>query len=333
MKTPNAIKTFCVVLLMLSMVAQSEASETKATSETQMSEIATQAYVILQKAPVIGLEKSVPGIEQIITAHRRLATETGVPQRHLSLVLADAVAYAKINEIHRAELARLGQDQDMTPKSVPFDKQLAVRLWNANEPDFEPFIRIALAGDDRITSYVKARSSLEEVLNGQMIDKALLQSIYPDVQYLRGIREKVRLFNMCEKNPSPDESLFFAVARNQAFRDLKIIVDLYGSGDLPKETAAFRSLIGDSMGKYQYPKKRMDDGMEPSAFKVWLTYTNYYPDSPDNAPGGGPYGEYCFRQSIALAPFMSDTSILPATTQKALKMMSKSRQRNRNNVN
>lgn len=304
------------ILLMLATLAGLDAGEPKHTpDETQMNAIATNAFLVLKGIPAIGLERSVGGLEDIIATHHRLSREPGSSQRHLSLVLADAVAYAIITEIHRAELARFGLDQDMTPRSVAFDKKTAVRLWQANMPDFAPLVRKALQGKDTLTLYVAEHSSEEEVLNGRMIDKTPVGPIRVRITELH---ERATLPIGVRKNPSPDEQLIYALTICQAFRDLTVIIDLYEKGDLPKESGVLRSTIDGVLE--HYPKGRVDGGTKTSSFKVWTTFTAYYPEN-SSQDVVGPAEEYCMRQALVLAPFMTDTSSLPELAKKALVKM------------
>jgi hypothetical protein len=316
MKTLRGFQYAFALLLTFTAVAPSVALEPNQTAEeAALNVIATNAFRVLRDVPTIGLEKSVSELEQIIEAHRRLSRETNVPQRQLSLVLADAVAYAIVTEIHRADVARLGTDQNMTPKSLPFNKKTAVRLWKANVPDFPAVIRKALQGNDRITTFVSTDSSEEDVLNGGMIDKAPLETIRPRI---RELQEKALHPAGFSGKPSADEQLVYALSKCQAFRDLGMIIDLYEKDDLPKDSALLRSAIDEVLK--QRPERRVDDGMKASPFKVWMTFRRYYPEGTSQDPVG-PIEEYYLKQALALAPFMNDTTSLPESAKKALVKM------------
>lgn len=311
---------FAILIPLATLVPLEAGEPNQRPDDTDMNVIATNAFLVLKAVPTIGLELSISGLEQIVATHHRLSRERGVSQRHLSLILADAVAYTIITEIHRAERARLGLDQDMTPKSVPLDKKTVVRLWKANMPDFAALVRKALQGKDTLTSYVAEQSSEEEVLNGRMIYNSPVGQIRTRISELR--RAATLPIGQCIcKNPSPDQHLIFALVKSQAFRDLTVIVDLYEQGDLPKDSAVLRSTIDGVLKRY--PERRVDSGMKMSSFKVWATFTDYYPENTSQDVVG-PAEEYCLRQALVLAPFMTNTSSLPELAKKALLKISRS---------
>ena len=109
--------------------------------------------------------------------------------------------------------------------------------------------------------------------------------------------------------PSSDEQLVYALIKYQAFRDLGIIMDLYEKGDLPYDSAMRKSAIEAVLKDHS--ERRVDDGMKVSAFKVWGTFTAYFPDSNPSQDPVEPMVEYRDRQAFALGPFMTDTSLLP----------------------
>jgi hypothetical protein len=184
-------------------------------------------------------------------------------------------------------------------------------------PEFEPLIREILKENDVITNYVASHSSAEDVLSGRMIEKVPGDTIAPRITELRG---QASLPISIRKRPSPDEQLVYTLTIYQAFRDLTVIVDLYEKSGLPGESVALRNSIDAVLS--QYPDRRVDDGMKASAFKVWSTFRHYYPEaSTDDVVG--PAEEYTLRLSIALAPFMNDTSVLPDIAQNALRKMNK----------
>lgn len=306
MNNPLSIQSPFAVLLILAAVVPSGALETNQTSDAGLNVIATNAFHVLQNVPDIGLEKSQHMLEQIIETHHRLSQETGLEQRQLSLVLADAIAYAIVTEIHRAEIARMDAEQRMTPKGVPFEKKTAVRLWEANQPDFAVAIRKALQEHDTVTSFVSMHSSEEEVFSGEMIDKAPLESIRPRI---RSLQEKALYAPYFSSKPSADELLVYALCKYQAFRDLGIVIDLYDKDDLPDDTTQFKLAI-DVILKQQ-PGKRMDDGMKASSLKVLSTFVRYCCLSVSDA--------YRTRMALLLGPYMTDRGALPETAQEILK--------------
>ncbi|NLG35966.1 MAG: hypothetical protein GX548_11490 [Lentisphaerae bacterium] len=312
MKKLHCLPYAFALLLIVATVVPSVAFEPSQTADMALNVIATNAFRILRDVPSVGLEKSMSGLEQIIEAHRRLSRETDIAQQQLSLVLADAVAYAIVTEVHRAEVARLGTDQGLTPKSIPFDKKTAMRLWKANMHDFPAAIRKALQGQDAVTSFVSRQSSEEDVLSGAMIDKAPLETIRPRI---RSLQEKVLHTPCFSKSPSADEQLVYALSKHQAFRDPGIVMELYEKGDLPGDASQFRAAI-DGVLK-QHPGKRVDDGMNASSFKTWMTFRRYHPEGTSQDPVA-PIEEYYLKQALALAPFMTDTCSLPETAKKAL---------------
>lgn len=312
MKKLHCLRHPFAFLLALATVVPAVALETNQAANADLGIVATNAFHILRDVPSVGLEGSGPALEQIIETHRRLSRGTGLAEQQFSLVLADAVAYAIVTEIHRAEVARSGADSRLTPKSIPFGKKTAVRLWKTNLPDFPAAIRRALQGHDTITGLVSTHSSEEEVLSGEMIDKAPLETVRPRI---RSLQEKVLHAPCFGSKPSPDEQLIYALSKYQAFRDLGIIIDLYEKGDLPDDATQFRAAI-DGVLK-QHPGKRVDDGMKASAFKAWMTFRRYHPEGTSR-DAVAPIEEYYLKQALALAPFMSDTSSLPETVKKAL---------------
>ena len=318
MKTIRYCKCSFIIVL-LAGITQCLAEQTE--NEPSLNVIATNAFQILRDVPTLGIERSLPGIEQIVETHRRLAQKDNVSQRHLSLVLADAVAYTIVTEIHRAAVARLGTDPGMTPKSVPFDKNTAIRLWTANVPDFPAAIRQSLRGNGALTDYVSTRSSEEDVLVGDIIDQVPLETIQPRLQELR---EKALHPAAFGKNPSADEQLFFALAKYQAFRDLDVIIKLYEKRDFPNDSSELRAAIDEVLQQSPPAGKRVDDGMKASAFKVWSTYRRYYPQGTSQDPVG-PIEEYYLKQALALAPFIADMSSLPETAQAVLVKMKRPR--------
>jgi hypothetical protein len=315
MKTLHYLQYPFAFLLTLAAVAPSVALETNQTADAGLNVVATNAFRVLRDVPNVGLEQSASGLEQIIETHRRLSRETDISQRQLSLVLANAVAYAIFTEIHRAEVVRLGTDQGMTLKTIPFDKKMAVRLWKANAPDFPAAIRKALQGHDTVTTFVSTHSSEEDVLNGEMIDKAPLDTIRPRI---RELQEKALHPAGFTGKPSADEQLAYALSKCQAFRDLDVIINLYEKSNLPADSVSLRTAIDGALTSSA--GKRVDDGMEVTSFKVWLTFRLYYPKgtSQDDV---GPIEEYYLKQAIALAPFMTDTTSLPESAKKALRTM------------
>ena len=315
MKKLHCLTSPFALLLFAATVAPSIALETNQNKDMALNVIATNAFCILRDVPGVGMEKSVSGLEQIIETHRRLSRETDVAQQQLSLVLADAVAYAIITEIHRAEAARLGTDQGMVPQSIPFEKMTVARLWKANMPDFPATIRKALQGHDTVTGFVSKYSSEDDVLSGEMIDKAPLDEIQPRLEELR---RKASFPTAFGRRPTPDEQLIYALSKFQAFRDLDVIINLYEKSNLPADSALLRTAIEGVLTPSA--GKRADDGMEATAFKVWLTFRRYYPKGTSQDPVA-PIEEYYRKQALALAPFMTDTSTLPETVKKALTKM------------
>ncbi len=316
MKTPCIVQYVFTFLLMLPAITPAVALESKQKADdVALNMIATNTFRVLRDVPSIGLENSVSGIEQIIEAHRLLSREAGAAQQQLSLVLADAVAYAIVTEIHRADVARFGVDSNMMPKSIPFDKKTAVRLWRTNVPDFPAVIRKALQRDDVVTGFVAKHSSEADVLTGEMIDNAPLETMRPRI---RELQEKALHPTGFGGNPSADEQLVYTLSKYQAFRDLGIIMDLYERGDLPQDSAMLRSAI-EAVLK-DCTEKRLDDGMKASPFKVWMTFRRYYPEGTSQDPVG-PIEEYYLKQALALAPFMTDTSSLPENAKKILVKM------------
>lgn len=313
MKESHSIQCPFAILLILAAVVRSGALETNQTADAGLSVIATNAFHVLQNVPDIGLEKSRYMLDQIIETHHRLSQETGLVQRQLSFVLADAIAYAIVTEIHRAEIARMGADQRMTPKSIPFEKKTAVRLWKANQPDFAAAIRKALQGHDTVTSFVSMHFSEEEVLSGEMIDKAPLETIRPRI---RSLQEKALYAPYFSRKPSADEQLVYALCKYQAFRDLGIVIDLYDKDDLPDDATQFKLAI-DGILK-QHPGKRLDDGMKASSLKVLSTFVRYCCLSASDA--------YQTRMALLLGPYMTDRGAIPETAQGILKELENSKE-------
>lgn len=282
-------------------------------TDLKMNLIANESFAILAEVPVLGLETSAPKIENIIRTQHQLASEEDPSLRHMSLVVADAIAFSLMNELHRSEIARLHPGQESKPKSVPFNKETLIRLWKFNMPDFKSMIPATMKRNDRITSYVINRSTEEELVTGEAIDKAPIAIR----RYIRELRAK-SLSPLSKKQPTPDESLIYVLTKWQVFRDLGIVVDLYAKGDLPETLELLRSAVDQQMRARKYSEKRMDDGLNNSAFKIVLTYQHYYPDSPGNARFG-PNEEYICRQAFLLSPFMTDTTALPDIAREGLR--------------
>jgi hypothetical protein len=278
--------------------------------EEMVNAIATNAFIVLRDIRSVGLEQSITGIETIIKDHRRLSRDADASLRHFSLVLADAVAYAIISEIRAAELLRDG-DTNAT-NSASLDKNKVIRLWKANTPDFSHLIKASLQGEDMLVKYASQHSSVEDVLSGGMTKNASVGQISSRLTELNQMAE---LPGYVRRNPSPDEQLVYALNKYQAFRDLSVIVDLYGRGELPNDSESIRGAIDSVL--VQYPKNRVDDGMKSTSFKIWLTYRHYYPEA-SSKDAFGPQEEYVLRQSFVLAPFMSDTSALPENARKGI---------------
>lgn len=313
MKKLHCVQCLFAFLWIAATVAPSVALETNQTADTALNAIATNAFRILRDVPSVGLEKSVSGLEQLIETHHQLSRESDISQRQLSLVLADAVAYAIVTEIHRSEVARLGMDQRMMPKSIPFDQHIAVRLWKANTPDFPAAIRKALQRQDMVTSFISQQSSEEEVLNGKMIDKAPLETVRSRIRelYHKSLYYPVAV----GKSPSADEQLVYSLVKYQAFCDLDIIMRLYEKSDLPADSPSFRTAIEKELTPSD--ERRVDDRMKQSSFKVWLTFGYYHPEGTSQNPVA-PIEGYHLKQALALAPFMTDTSSLPEPAKNAL---------------
>jgi hypothetical protein len=278
---------------------------------------ATAAFETLINVPTKGLDQCVPEIEKIIEDHKRLASSKNVSERQLSVVLANAVAFTLLYEIHRAEFARSGTEHKLSTPSIPFDKTTVVRLWRANMPEFEPLIRQILKENDVLTTYVASHSSAEDVLSGEMINKMPRDNVR---SRFRELQHQAELPLFVRKTPTPDEQLVYTLTIFQRFRDLTVIVDLYEKNGLPRDSAALRQTIEGMLS--QYPERRVDDGMKISAFKIWSTFRHYYPEtSTDNVVG--PAEEFAGRMSIPLAQFMNDRNMLPEITRNALEKMNR----------
>lgn len=315
MSKQSILQYACIFLLAITAAVPVNALETKqAADEASMNAIATNAFRILRDVPSVGLEKSRPELNQIIETHHRLLKGDDMSQQRLSLILADGVAYAIISEIHRADLARLGSETNMTPTSIPFDKKIVVRLWDANMPDFPSAVRYALKGDGTVTGYIATHSSEADVLNGKLKDKAPLKTIRSLISELH---EKALYIMYSTKKPSADEQLIYALCKYQAFRDLSIIIKLYEKNDLPDDSKALQAMIEENIKQSPQAGKRLDDGMAIIAFKVRDTFENYYPEA-SYQDTGGPIHEYVGKQAFPLVPFMTDRSMLPDYMKKFL---------------
>ncbi|MCE5228851.1 hypothetical protein LLG95_04545 [bacterium] len=316
------MKTQSFITILVMMIAQMSftfaADPQQPTKEQlEMSTIATQAFQILNDVPVKGLDQSTIGIEQIIATHRRLAKSDDATQRYFSIVLADSVAYAIVNEIHRANYARLGLTQRISPNTIQFNKKTAVRLWRENIPDFDFIIRKALKGNDTLINYIAEHSSTEKVLDGRMMKELPVGSMS---SYAIELHQKmeVPLPNLKVSDLTPDMLLMFALMKWQSFRDVSIVIEQYEQKDIPEDFKEFRQLFESLSGQYRL--QRVDEGMKTSYFKLWSAFNQY---SPENSVGssGGPAEEYTIRQTGALLPFMTDTSSLPEPSQKMLKQL------------
>ena len=311
---------FALILSMATPVLFAGAGSDETADEVRVNAIASNAFLVLRDVPAIGLEKSAPALEQTIADHHRLSQSSLATDRHFSLVLADAVAHAIISEILRAEFARQGIDQGRAVKSIPFDKQIAVRLWRANMPDFAPLIRKAMKGEDVLTGYISKHSSEEEVLGGDMIDKAPWGQVK---ERIRKLNREASVPLYVQKNPTPDEQLIYALNKCQAFQDLTIIVDLYEKGDLPGgEWALVRPVI-DGVLK-NYPQRRVDNGMKASSVNVWSTSARYLWD-PSERDLRSSMDQYSMEQSLLLGPFMADMDLLPDLAKEFLLKMAESK--------
>jgi len=315
MSKQNILQFTCIFLLAINAAVPVNALEViQDADDASMNAIATNAFRVLRDVPFVGLEKSRPELEKIIETHHRLLKIDKMSQQRLSLVLADGVAYGIISEIHRADLARLGSETNMTPKSIPFEKDTAIRLWNANMPDFPSAIRHALTGDGIVTGHIAKHSSEADVLNGEMIDKCPPETILP---LIRELRHK-ELYSIFRSNkPSADEQLIYTLSKYQAFRDLSIIMKLYETHDLPSDSKTMQTMIEESLKKSPQVGKRLDDGMAIIAFKVRSSFENYYPEA-SYQDTGGPIYEYVGKQAFPLIPFMTDRSLLPEKLKKIL---------------
>ena len=280
--------------------------------ETSSNDIATNVFRILKEVPIRGLEESAQEIQGIIDIHKRLAKEADPSRRYLSMLIADAVAVSIVTEIHRSVIAETGDYARQEPPVISFGKQHLLDLWEKNMPDFPDAIRMILDEPGTITRFVAESSSFQDVLDGKMIDKAPIGTIRP---LIRSLIEKARHMPCIwfGDNPSADERLAYALAKYQAFIDIGIVLERYKNGDLPNDdNETFKSVIAEGM---DLRGRRVDDGMNASPLKVWMTFREYHPTENVSLSA---YEEYCIRQALTFSPFMTDTGILPERARRVL---------------
>lgn len=301
--------TFILIMAISSSFAFAQDLDVK----NQLNDIATNAFRILRDVPLSGLEKSSNELHEIVEDHKRLALEADVAKRHLSVVLADAVAFAIVTEIYRSETVGSGHgERSKEPAVIPFNRKAVLALWENNMPDFPNAIEKIIDEPGTITGFVKNHSSVNDVLEGRMIDKTPLGTIRPRIRSLMNRAHCVPGFGY---GPSPDEQLVFMLAKYQAFIDIGIVLKLYGNGNLPcEDVAKFKIAAAEVMDLHG---RRVDDGMKVSPFKVWMTFREYHPKGNGHGHMSSFEG-YCLRLALALSPFITDTGVLPEYARRIL---------------
>lgn len=266
-----------------------------------VSSIASNAYSILAAVPDNGLGESSPMLQKIIAQRRVLEQGDDPLHRQLALVLADAVAYALVREIQTAEIQRMGSAESEVQMRSPDAKSVVVQLWKANEFDVRAAIRVSPNATGDVVRFVNQNSSEDEILDGRMINKAS-SNILPRIWELH---DNARGYRGLGRVTSADELFMYALTTAQAFRDLRIVVDLYGIGDLPQDRAVFQGVIENALSRA--PVRRIDDGMKSSSLKVLSTFGRYC------LPG---HDAYRLKLALLLGPYMTDRSVLPKAAQR-----------------
>lgn len=276
--------------------------------------LALKTFQVLYDLPVRGVDASAKDLESIIAAHHQLASSENETDQRLSLTIAGAVAYGLMNEIQRAESARLKRGPELLLPSVPFDKRTLARLWIANVPDFSVLLRHTFTQKDLITSYIMEHSSLEDVMSGKMAteikdDKArerykeLLQNEgpFPFDRFQLSVSEALGTATPS----SPDMRLIQILNGFEALRDLSLVVDLYIKGDLPRDRRQLEAMVEEVVKKH--PVQKLSDGSPTSPFNLVNRFNQYRPKEPPEK----------YRPVLAglLMPYADDLRLWPEYVQ------------------
>lgn len=258
--------------------------------------IASDAYAILADIPNKGFEESRAGLQEIIAQRQVLERSDDPLQRQLALILADAVAHVIASEIRNTEIQRMGAVQSAAPMRPTSPRNVVVPLWEENDLDAMSAVRACSHASGDIVRFAFQNSSEDEILDGRMIQKAS-GDILPRI---RELQRNAREYRGLGRTPSADELLMQTLVTAQAFRDLRVIVDLFENGELSQDRAILQSAIDEALS--QTRKRRMDDGMKETSSKVLSTFGRYCLPDPD---------AYRLKMALLLGPYMTDRDALP----------------------
>lgn len=293
-------QVLAMLVLALSTVTAS-AAETSDHGTISTAAIASDAYAILAAVPDKGIEESSAGLQKIIAQRQVLERSNDLLHRQLALILADAVALAIMREIQSTEMQRMGAVQSPVHTRPASPKNVVVQLWKANDLDAKSAIRASPHATGDVVRFAFQDSSEDEILDGRMIKKASAE-ILPRI---RELQRNAREYRGLGRAPSADEWLMQTLVTAQAFRDLRIVVDLFEAGDLPQDGVLLQSAIDGTLSQSQ--ARRVDDGMKASSLKVLSTFGRYC------LPGADAYRH---KVALLLGPYMTDRSVLPEAAQR-----------------
>ena len=285
-----------VMLILALSIVTASAAEVSEHGTISTATIASDAFTILGAVPDKGIEESSAGLQEIIAQRQVLERSSNLLHRQLALILADAVAFAIVREIQNTEMQRMGAAQSPVHLRPAPPKNVVVQLWKANDLDAKSAIRASSHATGDVVRFAFQDSSEDEILDGRMIKKASAD-VLPRI---RELQRNAREYRGLGRAPSADELLMQTLVTAQAFRDLRVIVDLFESGDLPQERALLQSAIEGALSLSQ--ARRMDDGMKASSLKVLSTFGRYC--LPD-------HDAYRLKMALLLGPYMTDRSALP----------------------
>lgn len=288
-------QVLAMLILALSTVTVS-AADVSDHGTISIATIASDAYTILADIPDKGIEESRAGLHKIIAQRRILERSNNLLQRQLALILADAVALVIVSEIQNTEMQRMGAVQSPVHMRPASPKNVVVQLWKENDLDVKSAVRASSHAAGDVVRFAFQDNSEDEILDGRMIKKAS-GDILPRI---RELQRNAREYRGLGRAPSADELFMQALVTAQAFRDLRVIVDLFENGELSQDRAILQSAIDGALSQTQ--TRRMDDGMKESSLKVLSTFGRYCLPDPD---------AYRLKMALLLGPYMTDRDALP----------------------
>ena len=287
----------CLVLLPFSAEAQGTGDQI-----SNLSEIAERAYEVFLDVPTTGLNKSRSSLEAIIKERKRLEQSDKLADNTLALLVADGMTRVLINELHRAELKRMGVQQNGLAPIIEFQKKTFEDLWKANDVNGKRLVGKILRENGDFVNFLKTKQKdADVVLEGNAF-----------AECPKEVRNRIRdmqrraLLNSKMDISSADEALVKALSVLQALEDLDVVVQLYLYKGLPADRQVFRELID---GQIKEGKRRKDSGMKQSSLQVLSTFSRYACADPN---------AYLTSQTALLYPFVQQSDKVPEQIKKRM---------------